>query len=176
MIELDGTANKSKLGANAILGVSQALARAAASSAGLPLYAYLGGPGARRLPVPQMNVINGGKHADSSLDLQEFMIVPRGAPSFAEALRYGAETFQALKGLAASARTEHGRGRRRRLRAAAEEQRAGLRADRRSHRARRLASRSGRRDRARCRRVVFLRGGPLSADAAAARATRVPNR
>lgn len=99
MLDLDGTANKSKLGANAILGVSQALARAAAAAAGLPLYAYLGGPGARRLPLPQMNVINGGKHADSSLDLQEFMIVPRGAPSFAEALRFGAETFQALKSL-----------------------------------------------------------------------------
>jgi enolase len=99
MIELDGTANKSRLGANAILGVSQALARAAAAASGLPLYAYLGGVGARRLPVPQMNVINGGKHADSSLDFQEFMIVPRGAPNFAEALRYGAETFQALKAL-----------------------------------------------------------------------------
>ena len=99
MIELDSTPNKSKLGANAILGVSQAVARAAAASTGLPLYAYLGGAGARRLPVPMMNVINGGKHADSSLDFQEFMIMPRGAPSFAEALRYGAETFQALKGL-----------------------------------------------------------------------------
>jgi enolase len=99
MIEMDGSANKSKLGANAILGVSQALARAAASASGLPLYAYLGGAGARHLPVPMMNVINGGKHADSSLDFQEFMIVPRGAPSFSEALRYGAETFQALKSL-----------------------------------------------------------------------------
>jgi enolase len=99
LIDLDGTPNKSKLGANAILGVSQALARAAATACALPLYAYLGGPGARRLPVPQMNVINGGKHADSSLDFQEFMIVPHGAASFAEALRYGAETFQALKGL-----------------------------------------------------------------------------
>jgi enolase len=99
MLELDGTPNKSSLGANAILGVSQALACAAAMAAGLPLYAYLGGAGARRLPVPLMNVINGGKHADSSLDLQEFMIVPHGATSFSEALRYGAETFQALKGL-----------------------------------------------------------------------------
>jgi enolase len=99
MIEIDGTANKSKLGANAILGVSQALARAGACSSRLPLYAYLGGAGARLLPVPMMNVINGGKHADSSLDFQEFMIVPRGAPSFGEALRYGAETFQALKAL-----------------------------------------------------------------------------
>ncbi|HWG75282.1 MAG TPA: phosphopyruvate hydratase [Steroidobacteraceae bacterium] len=99
MLDLDGTPNKSRLGANAILGVSQALACAAAAAAGLPLYAYLGGAGARRLPVPLMNVLNGGKHADSSLDLQEFMIVPHGAASFSEALRYGAETFQALKGL-----------------------------------------------------------------------------
>ena len=97
LIELDGTENKSRLGANAILGVSQAVARAAAESCGLPLYAYLGGVGARHLPVPMMNVLNGGKHADSSLDFQEFMIFPVGAPTFAEALRYGAETFQALK-------------------------------------------------------------------------------
>ena len=97
MIELDGTENKSRLGANAILGVSQAVARAAAQSCGLPLYAYLGGVGAVHLPVPMMNVLNGGKHADSSLDFQEFMIFPVGAPTFAEALRYGAETFQALK-------------------------------------------------------------------------------
>jgi len=97
MIDLDGTENKSRLGANAILGVSQAVARAAAQMLGLPLYAYLGGVGARHLPVPMMNVLNGGKHADSSLDFQEFMIMPIGAPSLAEALRYGAETFQALK-------------------------------------------------------------------------------
>ena len=97
MIELDGTENKARLGANAILGVSQAVARAAAQSRGLPLYAYLGGVGATHLPVPMMNVLNGGKHADSSLDFQEFMIFPVGAPTFAEALRYGAETFQALK-------------------------------------------------------------------------------
>lgn len=97
LIELDGTDNKSRLGANAILGISQAVARAAAQSCRLPLYEYVGGIGARRLPMPMMNVINGGKHADSSLDFQEFMIMPRGAPSFAEALRYGAETFQALK-------------------------------------------------------------------------------
>jgi enolase len=99
MIEIDATANKSKLGANAILGVSQAVARAAATASGLPLYVYLGGAGARHLPVPMMNVINGGKRADSGLDFQEFMIVPRGAPNFREALRYGAETFQALKSL-----------------------------------------------------------------------------
>jgi enolase len=99
MRDLDGTPNKSKLGANTILGVSQAIARAAAAARGTPLYAYLGGVGACRLPVPMMNVLNGGKHADSSLDFQEFMIVPRGAPSFAEAMRYGSETFQALKKL-----------------------------------------------------------------------------
>jgi enolase len=99
LIALDGTANKGKLGANAIVGVSMAVARAAAAASGLPLYAYLGGPGARRLPMPMMNVINGGKHADNNVDFQEFMIVPIGAPSFAEALRYGVETFQALKGL-----------------------------------------------------------------------------
>jgi enolase len=97
LIELDGTENKSRLGANAILGVSQAVARAAAQACGLTLYAYLGGVGAVHLPVPMMNVLNGGKHADSSLDFQEFMIMPKGASSLAEALRYGAETFQALK-------------------------------------------------------------------------------
>ena len=95
----DGTPNKAALGANAILGVSQAVACAAAAARRMPLYAYLGGVSARRLPVPMMNVLNGGKHADSSLDFQEFMIVPRGAPSFAEAMRYGSETFQALKRL-----------------------------------------------------------------------------
>jgi enolase len=99
MLELDGTSNKGKLGANAILGVSMAVARTAARSAGLPLYAYLGGPRAVRLPVPMMNILNGGKHADNSVDLQEFMVMPIGAPSFAEALRYGAETFHALRGI-----------------------------------------------------------------------------
>ena len=99
MIEMDGTPTKAKLGANAILGVSMAVARAAALSAELPLYAYLGGPGAVRLPVPMMNILNGGKHADNSVDFQEFMVMPVGAPSFAEALRYGAETFHALKGI-----------------------------------------------------------------------------
>ena len=97
LIELDGTENKKRLGANAILGVSMAVAQASAREAGLPLYAYLGGVGARILPVPLMNVINGGVHADNDLDLQEFMIVPLGAPTFAEALRYGAETYHALK-------------------------------------------------------------------------------
>jgi enolase len=97
MIELDGTPNKTKLGANAILGVSMAAARAAAISANLPLYAYLGGPGAVRIPVPMMNILNGGKHADNSVDLQEFMVMPVGAPSFAEGLRYCAEVFHTLK-------------------------------------------------------------------------------
>ncbi len=97
MIELDGTDDKSRVGANAILGVSMAVARAAAQASGLPLYAYLGGPGARRLPVPMMNVINGGVHADNSLDFQEFMLVPHGAASYAEAVRYGAETYHALR-------------------------------------------------------------------------------
>ena len=99
MIERDGTPNKGKLGANAILGVSMAVARAAAMDAGVPLYAYLGGTGSFRLPVPMMNILNGGKHADNSVDFQEFMVMPVGAPSFAEALRYGAETFHALKGI-----------------------------------------------------------------------------
>lgn len=99
MIDLDGTPNKSSLGANAILGVSQALCRAAAASHGLPLYAYLGGVGATHLPIPMMNVLNGGKHADSGMDFQEFMLYPHGAPTFAEGLRYGAETFHAMKAI-----------------------------------------------------------------------------
>ena len=97
MIELDGTKNKSRLGANAILGVSLATAKAAAQSAGLPLYKYVGGVGALTLPVPQMNIINGGAHADNPIDIQEFMILPTGAPTFAEALRMGAEIFHSLK-------------------------------------------------------------------------------
>ncbi|HWF78673.1 MAG TPA: phosphopyruvate hydratase, partial [Caulobacteraceae bacterium] len=97
MIELDGTANKSRLGANAILGVSLAAAKAAAKTRELPLYKYVGGVSARILPVPQMNIINGGAHADNPLDFQEFMILPTGAPTFADALRMGAEIFHALK-------------------------------------------------------------------------------
>jgi enolase len=97
MIALDGTPNKAKLGANAILGVSMAYARAEAISAGVPLYQYLGGSNAHVLPVPCMNVINGGKHADNNVDFQEFMIAPHGAPSFTEAIRIGAEVFQTLK-------------------------------------------------------------------------------
>src|SRR5437762_1281450 len=97
LIDLDGTPNKGKLGANAILGVSLAVANAAAHSTGLPLYRYLGGSNAKYLPVPMMNVLNGGKHADNNVDFQEFMIMPVGAPSFAEALRIGAEVFHHLK-------------------------------------------------------------------------------
>jgi len=101
LLELDGTPNKSGLGANALLGVSLAIARAAADDTGLPLYQYLGGPGARVLPVPLMNVINGGAHADNGLDIQEFMLVPAGASGFAEALRMGVEIFHTLKRLLA---------------------------------------------------------------------------
>ena len=97
LIQLDGTRDKSNLGANAILGVSLAVAKAAADSAGLPLYRYIGGVEARTLPVPMMNNLNGGKHADNSTDLQEFMVLPVGAPTFAEALRWCAETYQSLK-------------------------------------------------------------------------------
>ncbi len=99
LIELDGTANKGRLGANAILGVSLAAAKAAAADAGLSLFRYLGGEGARTLPVPMLNVINGGAHAENSIDLQEFMVVPAGAETFAEALRIGAEVFHSLKAL-----------------------------------------------------------------------------
>ena len=99
LLELDGTLDKSRLGANAILAVSLAVARAGAAVSHLPLFQYLGGVTARRLPVPMMNLINGGAHADNPLEFQEFMIVPHGAPNFAEALRYGAETFHALKAL-----------------------------------------------------------------------------
>ncbi len=97
LIQLDGTPNKSKLGANAILGVSLAVCKAAANAVDLPLYQYIGGVGARILPIPMMNILNGGKHADNNVDLQEFMVMPRGAASFSEALRMGVETFHALK-------------------------------------------------------------------------------
>ena len=114
MIELDGTENKSRLGANAILGVSLAIAKAAANARGLPLYSYVGGVGAHVLPVPMMNIINGGEHADNPIDFQEFMIMPIGAPSLAEAVRWGAEIFHTLKkglhdkGLATSVGDEGG--------------------------------------------------------------------
>jgi enolase len=114
LIDLDGTENKARLGANATLAVSMAVAKAAAEEAGLPLYRYFGGSGAMQMPVPMMNVINGGAHADNNLDLQEFMIIPVGAPSFREAMRYGAEVFHTLKkilhakGLATSVGDEGG--------------------------------------------------------------------
>jgi enolase len=114
LIQLDGTPNKSKLGANAILGVSLAVCKAAANAVDLPLYQYLGGVGARILPIPMMNILNGGKHADNNVDLQEFMVMPRGASCFSEALRMGVETFHALKsvlnkrGLATSVGDEGG--------------------------------------------------------------------
>ena len=97
LIDLDGTESKSRLGANATLAVSMAVAKAAAEESGLPLYRYFGGSGAMQMPVPMMNVINGGAHANNNLDLQEFMIIPVGAPSFREAIRYGAEVFHTLK-------------------------------------------------------------------------------
>jgi enolase len=99
MLEIDGTTTKKKLGANAILGVSMAAARAAATQIGLPLYKYLGGPNAKVLPVPMMNILNGGAHSDAPIDFQEFMIVPKGLPTFSEALRAGTEIFHALKGV-----------------------------------------------------------------------------
>lgn len=101
LLQVDGTANKSKMGANAMLGLSMAVARAAAEALGMPLWRYLGGVTARVLPTPMMNIINGGKHADSGLEVQEFMIMPHGLPNFSEALRAGAEVFHALKGLLA---------------------------------------------------------------------------
>ena len=97
LIKLDGTKNKSKLGANATLGVSMAVARAAADYLGVSLYNYLGGVNAKQLPVPMMNILNGGSHADNNVDFQEFMILPVGAPTFTEAIRWGAEVFHALK-------------------------------------------------------------------------------
>lgn len=97
MIELDGTPNKGKLGANALLAVSMAAAKAAAEEAGLPLYRYVGGTNAKTLPIPMMNILNGGAHADNKIDFQEFMIMPVGASSFSEGLRWGVEIFHALK-------------------------------------------------------------------------------
>src|ERR1700682_6759313 len=97
MSALDGTANKKERGANAILGVSLAVAHAAAAQLDIPLFRYLGGPNAKVLPVPMMNIINGGAHSDAPIDFQEFMIMPKGAPTFSEALRYGAEGFHALQ-------------------------------------------------------------------------------
>ena len=107
MIDLDGTPNKDKLGANAILGVSLAAAKAAAESMGLPFYRYIGGVWARLLPAPMMNILNGGKHADNNVDIQEFMIIPLGAESFRSALRMGAEIFHALRSVLQAAGLQH---------------------------------------------------------------------
>ncbi len=107
LIDLDGTPNKSSLGANATLGVSLAVAKAAAETLGLPLYRYIGGTNAKTIPVPMMNILNGGKHADNNVDFQEFMIMPVGAPNFAEALRMGSETFHSLKGVLKEKRLQH---------------------------------------------------------------------
>ena len=115
MIDLDGTENKSRLGANAILAVSMAVARAAAEESGLPLYRYLGGAARMEMPVPMMNIINGGAHATGGADIQEFMIIPVGAESFREALRCGAEVFHALKAILHKRGLDHHRRRRRRL-------------------------------------------------------------
>ena len=149
LIELDGTPNKSRLGANAILGVSLAAAHAAAAEEGLPLWRYLGGEAAHVLPVPMMNVLNGGAHADNKVDFQEFMVVPAGAESFAECLRMGAEVFHALKKTLHDAGLGDGRRRRGRLRARPRLQRGGAADARRGHRGGGLHARRGRRDRAR---------------------------
>ena len=173
MLELDGTPNKAKLGANAILGVSLAVARAAADSAGLPLYRYVGGPNAHLLPVPMMNILNGGAHADSNVDVQEFMIAPIGAPTFREALRSGAEVYHALKsvlkkkGLADRAR------RRGRLRAQPRLQPGRARPDRRGGRGVRPEARHRHRAGDGRRRQRVLRGRrPTRSRAATSPATR----
>ncbi len=141
LIDLDGTDNKSRLGANATLAVSMAVARAAAEESGLPLYRYFGGMGGMQMPVPMMNVINGGAHANNTLDLQELMIIPVGAPSFREAVRYGAEVFHALKKIIDDQGHEHRGRRRRRLRAQRGQPRGGDPADPGSHRQGRLHGR-----------------------------------
>ena len=127
LIDLDGTPTKSRLGANAMLGVSLAVARAAAEASGLPLYAYVGGPAATVLPVPMLNVLNGGAHADNSVDIQEFMLVPIGFDSFAEALRAGVEIYHTLKGVLKKGGHGHRRRRRGGLRAQPAKQPRGAR-------------------------------------------------
>ncbi len=143
MIDLDGTPNKARLGANALLGVSLAVARAAALSLKQPLFRYLGGPNARTMPVPMMNILNGGSHADNNVDMQEFMVMPVGAESFGEGLRMGTEVFHALKGLLKKKGLATVGGRRGRLRAQPALERGGHRIRPGGHRGRR-ASRPGR--------------------------------
>ena len=151
LIDLDGTPDKSRLGANAILGVSLAVARAAADSAGLPLFRYVGGPSAHLLPVPMMNILNGGAHADSNVDVQEFMIAPIGAGTFAEALAMGTETYHALKAVLKKDGLSTGPRRRGWLRAEPVQQPGGAGPDRAGRRVRRLQRRHRHRLRARRR-------------------------
>ncbi len=137
MADLDGTENKGRLGANAILAVSMAAARASAAAFGLPLYRYLGGAGANTLPTPMMNILNGGAHADNNVDFQEFMVMPVGAKSFSDALRWGVEVFHTLERRPQKTRLQHGRWRRRRIRALGEIKRG-------SHRSRAGSDSAGR--------------------------------
>ncbi len=148
MIDLDGTPNKAKLGANAILGVSLAVARAAADSADLPLFRYVGGPNAHLLPVPMMNILNGGAHADTNVDIQEFMIAPIGAATFGEALRWGAEVYHALKAVLKKRGLATGLGDEGGFAPNLDEQPGRARPDRRGHRGGRLHARHRHRARA----------------------------
>ncbi len=161
MIDLDGTANKGKLGANAILGVSLAVANAAAASADLPLYKYLGGPNAHVLPVPLMNILNGGSHADSDVDIQEFMVVPLGAETFSEGLRWGVEVYHALKAVLQAEGPLHRPRRRGRLRAEPAVQPRSPGPDPGSHQERRLHPGQGHRPGPRRRLLRVLHGRRL---------------
>ena len=161
MIELDGTPDKSHLGANAIVGVSMAAVRAGAAQLKIPLYRYLGGLDVTQLPLPMMNVINGGKHAANGLEFQEFMIVPHGAPTFAEALRYGAETFAALRRELERRNYSTGVGDEGGFAPRSQGRSRGLRADRDGHRSGRLQSGRGYIDRARSGSLFFLAGRRL---------------
>ncbi len=142
MLDFDGTETKSKLGANAILAVSLANAKAAAAALGQPLFKYLGGPNAKVLPVPMANVINGGAHSDAPIDFQEFMIMPLGLPTFSEGLRAITETFHALKAVLKKKGLQHRRRRRRRICAETRQRRGSARNDHSSDQRRRLQSRA----------------------------------
>ena len=173
MIELDGTPNKKNLGANAILGVSLAVAHAAAQYTGQPLYRYLGGGGARLLPAPMMNIVNGGEHADNSVDVQEFMVMPLGFDRFSDALRCGCEIFHNLKKVLQSQEAEHGRRRRRRFRSRPGQQRRSPRPDHGSDRQGRLrAGQAGLHRPGRGRHRVLRRREEDSTRSTASRSTR----
>ena len=159
MCELDGTPNKSRLGANAILGVSLAIAKASAAAARVPLYRYVGGPAARTLPVPQMNIVNGGVHADNPIDFQEFMIVPAGRADLCRGAAHGRRNLSHAEGRAARRRPQHQRGRRGRLRAQPEIRGRGARLYRARHRKGRLQARRGRVPGARSRFKEFFKDG-----------------